>query len=230
VLTAWAHWSGQPEWAWPDQLGPASRPLTLSLTRSRPNPNPIWRSRIADDFLVRFRWALPPPYGAIAPPRWVLPSDRGDSSTSPPFVTIASELRLVDLALEARSAPAGLAGASSRFSGLAVIPPSPRRLDGEPATPTSPPGVVLGRSAVSMMLLLAVAATGRWLHCLNRCCADGVAAMVFCLAPLWAHLWVPSFSLVSVLLSWWPGQRARHACLLLLCHAWACDAVLELLC
>jgi hypothetical protein len=128
--------------------------------------------------------APPPRYGAIALPHRVLPSDRGDLSTSPPFVAIASELRPVDLALEARSAPAGLAGAPSRFSVLAVVPPLPHRLDGEPATPTSPPGVVLGRSAVSTMPLLAVAATGRWLHCLNRGCADGVAAMVFCLAPL----------------------------------------------
>jgi hypothetical protein len=230
VLIAWAHWSGQPEWAWPDQLGPAGRPLTLSLTRSCPNPNPLWRSWITDDSLAQFRRAPPPPYGAITPPHWVLPSDHGDSSTSPPFVAIASELRPVDLALEAWSALAGLAGASSRLSVLAVVPPSPRRLDDEPATPTSPLGVVLGRLAVSTMPLLAVAATGRWLHCHNRGCANSVSAMVFCLAPLWAHLWVHSFSLVSVLLSWWPGQRARHACLLLLRNAWACDAVLELLC
>jgi hypothetical protein len=176
------------------------------------------------------RRAPPPPYGAIAPPHRVLPSDRGDSSTSPPFVAIGSELRPVDLALEARSALVGLAGASSRFSVIAVVPPSSHRLDSEPATPTSPLGDVLGRSAVSTMPLLTIAATGQWLHCLNRGCADGVVAMVFCLAPLWAHLWVPSFSLVSVLLSWWPGQWARHACLLLLRHAWAFDAVLELLC
>jgi hypothetical protein len=31
-------------------------------------------------------------------------------------------------------------------------------------------------------------------------------------------------------LCWWPGQWARHACLLQLCCAWACDVVLELLC
>jgi hypothetical protein len=130
------------------------------------------------------RRAPPPPYGAIAPPHRVLPSDCEDSSTSPPFIAIASELRPVDLALEARSAPAALAGASSRFSVLAVVPPSPHRLDGEPATPMSPPGVVLGRSAMSTMPLLPAAATGRWLHCLNRGCVDGVAAMVFCLAPL----------------------------------------------
>jgi hypothetical protein len=142
VLTAWAHWSGQPKWAWLDQPGPAGCPLTLpslghvlTLILSGDPESPTTPSPDSGEL----RRAPPPPYGAIAPPRRVLPSDRGDSLTSPPFIAIASELRPVDLALEARSASAGLAGASSCLSVLVVVPPSPRRLDGEPATPTSPP-------------------------------------------------------------------------------------------
>jgi hypothetical protein len=49
-------------------------------------------------------------------------------------------------------------------------------------------GDVLGRSAMSTVLPLAVVATGQWLHRHNRGCADGVTAMVFLLAPLRAHL------------------------------------------
>jgi hypothetical protein len=213
VLTAWAHWSGQPEWAWPDQLGPVGRPLTLSLTRSRPNPNPLWRSRIADDSLVRFRRAPPPPYGAIAPPRQVLPSDRGDSWSSPPFVAIASEFRLVDLALKAWSALAGLAGASAPASWClrwhlhrlivwtASLQPRCRPL-----------GAVLGLLAMSTMPLLAVTASGRWLPCHNRGYADNVTAMTFFLASLRAHLWVrlllPCLC-VHVVVAW----PASQACL-----------------
>jgi hypothetical protein len=47
---------------------------------------------------------------------------------------------------------------------------------------------MLGRSAMSMVPLLAVAATGRWLCCHNRGCTDGVTAMVFFLASLQADL------------------------------------------
>jgi hypothetical protein len=156
------------------------------------------------------RRAPPPPCGAIAPPRLALSSDRGDPSASLPFIAIASELRLVDLALEARSTLDGLAGASSRLSVLAVVPPLPYMLDGVLATPTSPPGVVLGRSAVSTVPLFVIAATGRWLHCHKRGCTDGVTAMVFFLASLQAHLWVLVFlpCLCALVLVAWPTSQA----------------------
>jgi hypothetical protein len=68
------------------------------------------------------------------------------------------------------------------------LPPSPigRRACNPGIAPRC--GAVLGRSAVSTVMLLSVVATGRWLRRHNRDCADGVAAMVFLLAPLQAHL------------------------------------------
>jgi hypothetical protein len=92
--------------------------------------------------------ASPPPYGVSALPCCVLPPDRGDSSTSPP---IAAELRPVDLALAAWSDPAGLAGASALASRCLRWPFISSSVGWQPATPMSPPGVVLGRSAMSTM-------------------------------------------------------------------------------
>jgi hypothetical protein len=106
---------------------------------------------------------------------------------------------------------------------LLVVAVALRRLVGWTAAcnPNVAPDVVLCRSAMSMMPLLAVAASGRWPPCHNRGCAD--------MSPPWSSASLlceltyefDFFSLVSVFMLWWPGQRARHACL-------CCCAMLEL--
>jgi hypothetical protein len=108
-----------------------------------------------------------------------------------------------------------------------------RWLEGVSRNPGVTPrcGAVLGRSAVSTVLPLAVVATGRWLRRHNRGCADGVAAMVFLLAPLRDHLWVHfllPLSLCSCLggLASEPGMLAYCCCVC----ARAYDVILELLC
>jgi hypothetical protein len=138
----------------------------------------------------------------------------------------------VDLALAAWSAPAGPAWASalaSRCLRWLFVASSVGR---QPTTPTSPPGVVLGRSAVSTMPpplpsqpldgglpATTVAAPMRRRH--------GPLPRSFVSSP------VSSFSspcfYVHAMVAW----PASQACLpmLLMCHAWACaTAVLELLC
>jgi hypothetical protein len=147
------------------------------------------------------------------------------------FVAIASELRPVDLALEARSAPAGLAGASAPAS--RCLRWYLRRLVGWTAS-------LQPRRRPQVPCL----AVRPWARCRSSPSQplDGAFTATTVAAPTVSPPWSSSsllceltcefysFSLVSALLSWWPGQQARHACLLLLRHAWACDAVLELLC
>jgi hypothetical protein len=104
-MTAWAHWSGQPQRARLDQPGPVGRP-PHSLSLARPNPNPLLsgdcESPATSSLDSGERWRAPPsPCGVFAPPRQALPFDHGDSSVLPPFIAIdiASERRLVNLAL-----------------------------------------------------------------------------------------------------------------------------------
>jgi hypothetical protein len=102
-VTAWAHWSGQPQRARPDQPGPVGR-LPHSLSLARPNPNPLLSGDCESPATSSLdsgerRRAPPLPCGAFAPPRQALPFDHGDSSVLPPFIAIASERRLVNPAL-----------------------------------------------------------------------------------------------------------------------------------
>jgi hypothetical protein len=171
------------------------------------------------------RRAVSSPCGAFASSPQALPSGRGDSSVLPPFVTIAPARRL------GRSRPCGSIS-------LGFLPHSRclwwrlhrlRRLDGVCNPGVFPRcGAVLGRLAMGSVLLRRRRSTPDggvlmpqlWLR--RRCRRHDLP-----LAPLRAPLWFSSYPSVSVFMSWWPGQWARHACLLLLCCARSCDVILE---
>jgi hypothetical protein len=233
VLTDWAHWSGQPEWAWPDQLGPADRPLTLSLTRSCSNPNPLWRSRIADDSLIWFRQD---PASSTA----VLWGNRSASSISSiwpwGFVDLTSIRHHRLRASPSGSCPRGSTCFGwprwsffpllSACSGTSIASSVGRRAcnpDVAPRCCAWPLGREHNAAPRHHSHWTVASLPQPWLRRWCRC--HGLLPRSSVSSPVSSFL-----LLVSVLLSWWPGQRARHACLLLLCHTWACDAVLELLC
>jgi hypothetical protein len=158
--------------------------------------------------------------GAFTLPRQELPSDRGDSSASPLFIAIASKLRPVDLALKARSAPAWpcwgscssswrLLLVSAAIAGWKVcLQPRRRPQVWCYAWPFSREHGAAPRRRSHWTV---ASPPQPWLR--RWCRRHGLPSSFSASSPVSS---TPSPS-VSVFMSWWPGQRARHACLLLLC-------------
>jgi hypothetical protein len=133
----------------PSPAAPSLAPLSVG-----PNPNPPWRSRIADELLARLRRA--PARSATA--LWRICSASSRASSWPRcFIVFASNRRHRRRAPPSGSRPCGLIySGKPRWSScpsstvLAVSPSSPRRLDGC-LQPRRHRHAVLGRSAMSTM-------------------------------------------------------------------------------
>jgi hypothetical protein len=173
----------------PSRLPPHSLPHSVT----RANPNPL--SSLAISNRRRLRRAIP---ASSAVAMWGIRSASSSASTQPwGFVGFAAVRRhrppsVAQLILPSRLdlLRLGHAGAPALCLGIYGWSPPPSPVGRRAYNPGVAPrcGTVLGRLAVSTVLPLAVVATGRWLRRHNRGCADGVAAMVFLLAPLRAHL------------------------------------------
>jgi hypothetical protein len=219
----------------PSLVPPLGRFLTLipsgdleSPTSSSLDSGELWRDP-------------PPPYGVSAPPRRALPPDHEVSLSSPPIVAIAAELRPVDLALAARSAPASLAGASALASGCLRWLFIAASVGWQPATPTSSPCCArpLGHEhdaapSPSQPLDGGLVATT---VAAPSCCRHGLLPCSSVHPPV-SFFSSPCLSVLATVA--WPASQACLPMLLLSCSslcccflARACDAataVLELLC